>query len=66
MSDEDAVRRAREELERLEAKRVRLSAEVMGGNPEALEQDEQLRKRIVELGRWLMEVEKGSGEEGAP
>jgi hypothetical protein len=58
VSEEDAVRRAREELARLEAERVRLSAEVMEGRPGALEQDEQIRQRIVELGQWLLEVKK--------
>ncbi len=64
MSEEDAVRRAREEIAQLETERVRLSADVMEGRAGALEQDEQLRQRIVELGRWL-EAEKESGEGGA-
>ena len=64
MSEEE-VRRAREELARLEAERVRLSAEVMAGRPGALEEDEQLRQRIVELGRRIleMETEAGGGQE---
>ena len=61
MSEEDALRRAREELARLEAERVRLSVDVMGGRPEALEEDEQLRQRIVELGHWLSKTEKEGG-----
>jgi hypothetical protein len=64
MSEGDAVRRAREELAQLEAERVQLSGEVMEGRPGALEQDEQHRQRIVELGQWLLEVEKEGGEEG--
>jgi hypothetical protein len=58
----EEVRRAREELAQLETERVRLSTEVMEGRPGALEQDEQLRQRIVELGQWLLQVE-GEGEE---
>jgi hypothetical protein len=64
VSEEDAVRRAREKLAQLEAERLRISAEVMEGRPGALEQDEQLRQRIVELGQWLLQVEKEGGEEG--
>ena len=64
MSEEDALQRTRQEIARLETERVRLSAEVMEGKPGALEQDEQLRQRIAELGHWLWEAEKGSG--GAP
>jgi hypothetical protein len=64
VSKEEALRRAREELARLEAERVRLSVDVMEGRPGALEEDEQLRQRIVELGQWLLRVEKEAGEEG--
>jgi hypothetical protein len=64
VSEEDALRRAREELAQLEAERVRLSADVMAGRPGALEEDEQLRRRIVELGQRILEVEKEGGEEG--
>ncbi len=64
MSEEDALRRAREELALLEAERVRLSVDVMGGRPEALEEDEQLRQRIVELGQWMLGVEKEGREKG--
>ncbi len=61
VSEEDALRRTREELAQLEAQRVQLSPDVMEGRPEALEEDERLRQRIVELGHWLMEAEKESG-----
>jgi hypothetical protein len=61
VSQEDALRRAREELAQLEAQRVQLSPDVMEGRPEALEADERLRQRIVELGHWLIEAEKESG-----
>ncbi len=64
MSEQDALRRPRQEIAQLEAERVRLSTEVMEGKPGALEQDEQLRQRIVELGHCLLEAEKGGG--GAP
>lgn len=64
MSEEDALRRAREEIAELEAERVRLSSDVMEGRPEALEEDERLRQRIVELGRWLLEAEKEGGQDG--
>jgi hypothetical protein len=61
VSEEDALRRAREELAQLEAQRVQLSPDVMEGRPEALEEDERLRQHIVELGHWLFEAEKESG-----
>jgi hypothetical protein len=64
VSEEDALRRTRQEIAQLEAERVRLSAEVMEGKPGALEQDEQLRQRIAELGHWLMEAKKERGQEG--
>ncbi len=64
MSEEDALRRAREEIAQLEAERVRLSSDVMEGRPSALEEDERLRQRIVELGHWLFEAEKEGGQEG--
>ena len=64
MSEEDALRRTREEIAELEAERVRLSSDVMEGRPEALEEDERLRQRIVELGRWLLEAEKEGGQDG--
>jgi hypothetical protein len=62
VSEEDALRRAREEIAQLEAERVRLFADVMEGRPGALEEDEQLRQRIVELAQWLLEAEKEGGE----
>jgi hypothetical protein len=64
VSEEDALRRTRQDIAQLEAERVRLSTEVMEGKPGALEQDERLRQRIAELGHWLWEAEKG--REGAP
>jgi hypothetical protein len=58
MSEEDELRRVRQEIAQLETERVRLSAEVMEGKPGALEYDEQLRQRIAELGHWLWEAER--------
>jgi hypothetical protein len=66
VSEEDALRRTREEIAQLEAERVRLSTDVMEGRPDALEEDERLRQRIVELGHWLLEAEKEGGESGEP
>jgi len=39
----------RTEILRLEEKRLRLAPEVTGGNPEALEEDQRLERRIMEL-----------------
>jgi hypothetical protein len=39
----------RREIERLEARRLRLAPEVMGGNPSAVEEDRGLERRIMEL-----------------
>jgi len=42
VSLQDDVRRAREQVSELEAARLRLSADVMEGRPEALEEDRGL------------------------
>jgi hypothetical protein len=63
VSEDDALHRAREELAQLEAQRVQLAGDVMEGRPGALEEDERLRARIVELGNWLMEAEKEGGQQ---
>ena len=39
----------RTEILRLEEERLRLAPEVTGGNPEALEEDQRLERRIMEL-----------------
>ena len=65
MSEEEALRRVREEIAQLEAERLRLSTEVMEGRQGALEEDERLRLRIADLGRWLMEAEREGDEGGA-
>jgi hypothetical protein len=44
----DDVRR---EIKRLEDERLRLAPEVMGGDREALEEDERLEQRIMRLAR---------------
>jgi len=41
----------RREIKRLEDRRLRLAPEVMGGNREALAEDERLERRIMELAR---------------
>lgn len=52
MSTEDEAHRARgEEAARLEARRLRLSEDVMKGDEKALEEDHRLEKRIRELAR---------------
>jgi hypothetical protein len=66
VSEEEELRRTRQEIAQLETERVRLSSEVMEGKPGALEQDEQLRQRIAELGHWLWEAERGRGEAPPP
>ena len=65
MSEEEAIHRARKELALLEAERLRLSVDVMEGKLDALEENERLRQRIVELGRRIleMETEAGGGQE---
>lgn len=39
----------RREIKRLEDRRLRLAPEVMGGDPQAFEEDERLERRIMEL-----------------
>jgi hypothetical protein len=65
VSEEEAIRRARKELALLEAERLRLSVDVMEGKLDALEENERVRQRIVELGRRIleMETEAGGGQE---
>ena len=53
MSERDEARRIRKEISRLEEKRRRLAGKVMEVKPWALEEDEQLEKRILELARRL-------------
>lgn len=51
---EDEARRAREEVERIEAQRLRLSEAVMKGDEKALEEDRRLEQRIREVARRQM------------
>ena len=39
----------RQEIKRLEDRRLRIAPEVMGGNPSAVEEDRGLERRIMEL-----------------
>ena len=39
----------RQEIKRMEDRRLRLAPEVMGGDREALEEDRRLERRIMEL-----------------
>jgi hypothetical protein len=39
----------RREIKRLEDERLRLTPEVMGGNPHALREDRRLERRLMEL-----------------
>jgi hypothetical protein len=48
---EDEARRVREEVESLEARRLRLSEAVMKGDEKAFEEDRRLELRIRELAR---------------
>ena len=65
MSQLDDERRMREEVKELEEARLRISGDVMEGKAGALEEDERLRERIVELTRGLMSTKKEQGGGGA-
>ena len=58
IGDQEDVRRAREELMRIEERRLGLSERVMRGEPEALKEDRRLEARLRELAHWLMRVER--------
>ena len=47
------------EILRLEARRLQLAPEVMGGNPSALEEDRGLERRIMELAGTEREARAG-------
>jgi hypothetical protein len=58
VSERDSeVRRAREEIEELEATRLELADAVMRGDHEARNEDRQLERRIRDLSRLIMRVE---------
>jgi predicted nucleic acid-binding Zn-ribbon protein len=61
MTTEDEARRVREEVERIEARRLHLSESVMKGDEKALEEDRRLELRIRELARRRM---GGNQDEG--
>ena len=65
MSRQDDERRMREEVKELEKARLRISGDVMEGKAGALEEDERLRERIVELSRELMSAKEEQGGGGA-
>ena len=62
VSDQDRTRRLREEIGRLEEARLRISPGVMGDEPGALEEDERLRGRLMELARELAAAERQEEE----
>jgi hypothetical protein len=58
----EEVRHAREEIEQLEASRLRLSEAVMRGDHEARKEDEQLERRLWDLSRLIMQYERDKEE----
>ncbi len=65
MRKREEIRRAREELEELEATRLRISGAVMRGNPGALEEDRRLEEPIRELAHWLVSAQRKDKKGGA-
>ena len=57
--DRDDVRRARDEIEELEAARLRLSEAVMKGDCRARDEDRRLERRLRDLSRLIMRAERG-------
>jgi hypothetical protein len=47
----------------LEAARLRLSSYVVQGDPQALEEDRRLERRIREVASWLRSIERGEEQE---
>ena len=66
MGQEDAERRTREGIKELEEARLRISGDVMEGKPGALEEDERLRERILELLRRLTRPEREDAHTDVP
>lgn len=60
---EEEVRRAREEIEELEAARLRLSGDVMRGDVGARNEDRQLERRLRDLSRLVMRAEQEEKDE---
>jgi hypothetical protein len=63
MEDRDEVRRARAEIEALEAARLRLSDAVMKGDRKARDEDRRLERRLRDLSRLIMRTERSKEEE---
>jgi seryl-tRNA synthetase len=63
MSGDEEVRRMRKEVEELEAARLRLSGNVIRGDPKALDEDRQLERHLRDLARWITEAEQGDADE---
>ncbi len=59
----EEVRRAWEEVEELEAARLRMSGDVMRGDPKALAADRRLSRRLRDLTRWIMRAEQDEEDE---
>jgi seryl-tRNA synthetase len=62
---QEEVRRAREEVQELEAARLRLSSDVAKGHPRALNEDRRLERRLRDLARWIMRAEREEDEQRA-
>jgi hypothetical protein len=56
--------KVREEILRLEGERLRIAPKVMGGNPEAFEEDRRLERRIMELADTEREARSSELMEG--
>jgi hypothetical protein len=56
---DERVRRARDEIEVLEAARLRLSDAVKKGDRKARVEDRQLERRLRDLSRLIMRAEQG-------
>jgi hypothetical protein len=63
VSEQDEVRRAREEIEELEAARVRLASGVIRGDPKAVNEDRRLERRLRDLSRLIMRTEQQEVDE---
>jgi hypothetical protein len=55
---------AHREILRLEEERLRLAPEVMGGNPDAFEEDQRLERRIMDLANADREARSSELVEG--
>jgi hypothetical protein len=60
---DEEVRRAREEIEEVEAARLRLSDAVVRGDHEARNEDRQLERRLRDLSRLIMRSEQDEEDE---